>query len=206
MCWIRRISERDVPDHWRACSRKWCSPISLTRTSYSIYLTIPGKHTGLECLLGVYGYALMIYCDFSGYSDMAMGIARWTGFKIPPNFDSPYQSSSSITEFWRRWHISLSSWLRDYLYIPLGGNRKGTVRQYINLATDDADRWLLAWRQLEFYFLGRHARRCAGAGQQGLDWLKKRRGGVTNRFGGYPAENRRYPADLPFCMLLLDLL
>jgi alginate O-acetyltransferase complex protein AlgI len=92
----------------------------------------PSKHTGLECLLGVYGYARVIYCDFSGYSDMALGIARWTGFKIPPNFDSPYQSSS-ITEFWRRWHISLSSWLRDYLYIPLGGNRKGKVRQYINL-------------------------------------------------------------------------
>lgn len=92
----------------------------------------PSKHTGLECLLGVYGYALVIYCDFSGYSDMALGIARWTGFKIPANFDSPYQSSS-ITEFWRRWHISLSSWLRDYLYIPLGGNRKGKVRQYINL-------------------------------------------------------------------------
>ena len=92
----------------------------------------PSKHTGLECLLGVYGYAMVIYCDFSGYSDMALGIARWTGFKIPPNFDSPYQSSS-ITEFWRRWHISLSSWLRDYLYIPLGGNRKGRFRQYINL-------------------------------------------------------------------------
>lgn len=93
----------------------------------------PSKHVGLECLLGVYGYALVIYCDFSGYSDMALGIARWTGFKIPPNFDSPYQSST-ITEFWRRWHISLSSWLRDYLYIPLGGNRKGKVRQYVNLA------------------------------------------------------------------------
>lgn len=92
----------------------------------------PSKHTGLECLIGVYGYAMVIYCDFSGYSDMALGIARWTGFKIPPNFDSPYQSSS-ITEFWRRWHISLSSWLRDYLYIPLGGNRKGKVRQYVNL-------------------------------------------------------------------------
>lgn len=93
----------------------------------------PSRHTGLECLLGVYGYALVIYCDFSGYSDMALGIARWTGFKIPANFNSPYQSSS-ITEFWRRWHISLSSWLRDYIYIPLGGNRKGKVRQYVNLS------------------------------------------------------------------------
>jgi alginate O-acetyltransferase complex protein AlgI len=92
----------------------------------------PSKHTGLECLMGVYGYALVIYCDFSGYSDMAIGIARWCGFKIVANFDSPYKSST-ITEFWRRWHISLSTWLRDYVYIPLGGNRKGKVRRYINL-------------------------------------------------------------------------
>ncbi|WP_346316434.1 MBOAT family protein [Chitinophaga sp. YIM B06452] len=92
----------------------------------------PGRYTGLECLFGVYAYALVIYCDFSGYSDMAIGIARWVGFKLPPNFNKPYQSSS-ITEFWRRWHISLSSWLKDYIYILLGGNRKGTVRQYINL-------------------------------------------------------------------------
>jgi D-alanyl-lipoteichoic acid acyltransferase DltB (MBOAT superfamily) len=94
----------------------------------------PSLHCGLECLFGVYGYALVIYCDFSGYSDIAIGIARWMGFRIPENFDSPYQSTS-ITEFWRRWHISLSSWLRDYLYIPLGGNRKGKFRQYLNLFT-----------------------------------------------------------------------
>lgn len=92
----------------------------------------PSKHIGLECLLAVYGYALVIYCDFSGYSDMAIGIARWCGIYIPPNFNSPYQSSS-ITEFWRRWHISLSTWLRDYLYIPLGGSRLGKVRQFFNL-------------------------------------------------------------------------
>jgi D-alanyl-lipoteichoic acid acyltransferase DltB (MBOAT superfamily) len=93
----------------------------------------PSKHTGLECLLGVYGYALVIYCDFSGYSDVAIGLARWMGFNVNINFNSPYQSAS-ITEFWRRWHISLSSWLRDYLYISLGGNRKGKIRQYVNLA------------------------------------------------------------------------
>lgn len=93
----------------------------------------PLQHTGLECLLAVYGYALVIYCDFSGYSDMAIGMARWMGFAIPANFDSPYQSLS-ITEFWRRWHISLSAWLKDYVYIPLGGNRKGKYRTYINLA------------------------------------------------------------------------
>ncbi len=92
----------------------------------------PTRHSGIECLLGIYGYALVIYCDFSGYSDMAIGMARWMGFSVPVNFDSPYQSTS-ITEFWRRWHISLSSWLRDYLYIPLGGNRKGKIRQYVNL-------------------------------------------------------------------------
>lgn len=91
----------------------------------------PKLYTGLENLFGVYGYALQIYCDFSGYSDMAIGIALLFGFKLCLNFDSPYQSSS-ITEFWRRWHISLSSWLRDYLYISLGGNRKGRLRTYLN--------------------------------------------------------------------------
>ncbi len=91
----------------------------------------PTLYTGLENLFGVYGYAMQIYCDFSGYSDMAIGIALLFGYKLTLNFDSPYQSSS-ITEFWRRWHISLSSWLRDYLYISLGGNRKGRVRTYFN--------------------------------------------------------------------------
>lgn len=92
----------------------------------------PSRHSGIECLLGVYGYAMVIYCDFSGYSDMAIGMAKWMGFTINENFDSPYQSAS-ITEFWRRWHMSLSSWLKDYLYISLGGNRVGRVRQYVNL-------------------------------------------------------------------------
>ncbi|MDR1258888.1 MAG: MBOAT family protein [Tannerellaceae bacterium] len=92
----------------------------------------PLLYTGLENLLGVYGYALQIYCDFSGYSDMAIGIALLLGFRFSLNFDSPYRSAS-ITEFWRRWHISLSSWLKDYLYISLGGNRKGKLRTYINL-------------------------------------------------------------------------
>lgn len=90
----------------------------------------PGRFTGIENLFAVYAYAAVIYCDFSGYSDIALGIARWLGFKIPANFLSPYQSKN-ITEFWRRWHISLSSWLKDYLYIPLGGNRKGSVSTVI---------------------------------------------------------------------------
>lgn len=92
----------------------------------------PLLYSGFECLMGIYGYALQIYCDFSGYSDMAIGLALLMGFKFPKNFDAPYQSAS-ITEFWRRWHISLSSWLRDYLYISLGGNRKGRLRTYLNL-------------------------------------------------------------------------
>lgn len=93
----------------------------------------PSYHTGAECLIALYGYAIVIYCDFSGYSDMAIGMAKWIGFEININFLSPYQSNS-ITEFWKRWHISLSSWLKDYLYIRwLGGNRKGKTRTNINL-------------------------------------------------------------------------
>ena len=92
----------------------------------------PLLYSGFECLAGIYGYALQIYCDFSGYSDMAIGIALLLGFRFPKNFDAPYKSAT-ITEFWRRWHISLSSWLRDYLYISLGGNRKGKLRTYGNL-------------------------------------------------------------------------
>lgn len=91
----------------------------------------PGLYSGLENLLGVYGYALQLYCDFSGYSDMAIGLALWMGFQIPANFRAPYKSDS-ITDFWRRWHISLSSWLRDYLYISLGGNRCSRARMYLN--------------------------------------------------------------------------
>lgn len=92
----------------------------------------PSLYSGVENLAGIYGYALQIYCDFSGYSDMAIGIALLLGFRFPENFNSPY-ISASVTEFWHRWHISLSSWLRDYLYISLGGNRKGKVRTYVNL-------------------------------------------------------------------------
>lgn len=92
----------------------------------------PMSYTAFENLMAVYGYSLQIYCDFSGYSDMAIGLSLLMGFTIPPNFLTPYKSQS-ITEFWRRWHISLSSWLRDYLYISLGGNRKGKIRTYVNL-------------------------------------------------------------------------
>jgi alginate O-acetyltransferase complex protein AlgI len=81
---------------------------------------------------GLCCYTLQIYFDFSGYSDMAIGLGRMLGFRFPENFDLPY-TARSVTEFWRRWHISLSSWFRDYLYIPLGGNRRGAARTYANL-------------------------------------------------------------------------
>lgn len=92
----------------------------------------PNLYSGFSNLMAIYGYSIQIYCDFSGYSDMAIGLAALLGFQLPLNFNSPYKATS-ITDFWRRWHISLSTWLRDYLYISLGGNRKGKVRTYINL-------------------------------------------------------------------------
>ncbi len=92
----------------------------------------PGQYNGFTLLLGVYLFAVQIYCDFSGYTDIARGTSKLIGIDLMENFQSPY-FSSSITEFWRRWHISLSAWLRDYLYIPLGGNRHGTFNTYRNL-------------------------------------------------------------------------
>lgn len=86
---------------------------------------LPNAYTPFENLMAAYGYTIQIYCDFSGYSDMAIGIALLLGFKLPTNFRTPYKSSS-ITEFWRRWHISLSTWLKDFLYISVGGNRNGS--------------------------------------------------------------------------------
>ena len=92
----------------------------------------PVAYDGISIVLAVFSYAMQIYCDFSGYSDMAIGVAKFFGYDLCKNFDLPYFSQNP-TEFWKRWHISLSSLLQDYLYIPLGGNRKGKVRTYINL-------------------------------------------------------------------------
>ena len=92
----------------------------------------PGQHSSLELLFAVYAYAVQIYADFSGYTDIAIGIALLLGFKFPQNFNSPY-TAVSVQDFWRRWHMTLSRWLRDYVYIPLGGNRKGGRRTYVNL-------------------------------------------------------------------------
>jgi D-alanyl-lipoteichoic acid acyltransferase DltB (MBOAT superfamily) len=94
----------------------------------------PITYTGFENLMALYGYSLQVYCDFSGYTDIAIGVALLLGFYLPKNFDSPYKAKS-CGEFWKRWHISLSSWLKDYLYIPMGGNRGGSLFTYFSLAT-----------------------------------------------------------------------
>jgi alginate O-acetyltransferase complex protein AlgI len=92
----------------------------------------PLQYSALECYTALVGYAVQIYCDFSGYTDIAIGSAALLGVRFPQNFAAPYKAHD-IVDFWRRWHISLSSWLRDYLYIPLGGNRRGRARTYLNL-------------------------------------------------------------------------
>lgn len=102
----------------------------LVETAYAADAT----PTGAAVLIATYAFAFQIYCDFSGYTDIARGCAKLMGFEFPLNFDLPY-AARTPSEFWRRWHISLSTWLRDYLYIPLGGNRRGPARVYVNLMT-----------------------------------------------------------------------
>jgi alginate O-acetyltransferase complex protein AlgI len=92
----------------------------------------PASNSSLDLILAMYAYALQIYCDFSAYTDIAIGVANLLGYEFPENFNYPYRAIS-VQDFWRRWHISLSSWLRDYLYIPLGGNRYGTLATYRNI-------------------------------------------------------------------------
>jgi alginate O-acetyltransferase complex protein AlgI len=119
----------------------WIATGLLKKVAISDYLAVnlvdrvfssPLQYSAVETYAGVVGYAFQIYCDFSGYTDIATGSALLLGVRFPPNFNSPYQSQS-LTEFWRRWHISLSTWLRDYLYVPLGGSREGTLKTYRNL-------------------------------------------------------------------------
>jgi alginate O-acetyltransferase complex protein AlgI len=92
----------------------------------------PSAHSALETLVGIYAYSVQIFSDFAGYTFIAIGIALLLGFEFPQNFDDPYRATS-LQDFWRRWHMTLSRWLRDYVYIPLGGNRKGTTMLYRNL-------------------------------------------------------------------------
>ena len=110
----------------------------------------------LTAWIGAIAYTLQLYYDFSGYSDMAIGLGSIFGFKFLENFNYPY-ISKSITEFWRRWHISLSTWFKEYLYIPLGGNRVSKRRNLFNLLWSFSD-GNLAWRKLELCLLGIVAR------------------------------------------------
>ena len=98
-----------------------------------IFALAPAQLTAASAWLGAAAYSVQILFDFSGYSTMAIGLAHLLGFSYPPNFNRPY-TARSLTDFWRRWHISLSSWFRDYVYIPLGGNRRGPLRTWLNLA------------------------------------------------------------------------
>ena len=104
----------------------------LAREVVDPVFAVPQAYSAPDAILAAYAYAAQIFCDFSGYTDMAIGLALLMGFVFPQNFNSPYRATG-FRDFWRRWHMTLSRFLRDYLYIPLGGNRKGTVRTYINL-------------------------------------------------------------------------
>jgi len=164
----------------------------------------------------LYGYSLQIFADFAGYSLIAIGLGALFGYKLPPNFNFPYLSTS-ITEFWRRWHLSLSSWLRDYLYIPLGGNRKGTGRTYFNLflvmflgGLWHGAAWKFAlWGSLHGLFLALERlvarRQGAGRGQRAEGSEEKAEGRVQRAVSGEqmsdsqipPSAYRQPPTDSP---------
>ncbi len=129
---LPQLKQENVVDKDKAFSGLWLIILGLFKKAViadyiaqynDLIFGAPGNYNGFENLMAVYGYALQIFCDFSGYSDMAIGIGRVMGFDLGINFRSPYKSLN-VTEFWKRWHISLSSWLQEYLYIPLGGNRE----------------------------------------------------------------------------------
>ena len=145
--------------------------------------------TWAEAWTGALAYTMQIYFDFSGYSDMALGLSRMIGVRLPLNFDSPYQATS-IIEFWRRWHMTLSRFLRDYLYIPLGGNRRGVARRYANRADHHGAWRTVAWGRV--YLPG------LGAGAWRLFALKSCLEGVARRRceGQLGAQRRRMAADV----------
>ncbi len=156
----------------------------------------PHFFSPLTVASGVVAYSFQIYCDFSGYSDIAIGVSRIIGFDLPENFNMPYLSTS-ITEFWRRWHMTLSKWLRDYLYIPLGGNRRGRLRTYFNLLMT----MLLGglWHGANWTFViwgGLHGLALAGHKL----WIETNHGQLQECRGFLS-----WCGDLYLCMLWLDL-
>lgn len=114
----------------------------------------PNLFSGFENLMALYGYSLQVYADFSGYTDIAIGVAALMGFTLPTNFNSPYKAKSTA-EFWKRWHMSLSNWLKDYLYIPLGGNRGGSIATYLSITGICVFViFISGWLWLAYVFLG----------------------------------------------------
>lgn len=140
-------------------------------------------HSGGETLLAIYGYAAQIYCDFSAYTDIAIGVALLLGFRFPQNFDRPY-AATSLQSFWRRWHMSLSRWLRDYLYIGLGGSRRGRRRTYVNLALTMVLGGL--WHGASWTFVAWGA--VHGGGLAVERWWRERRARRAAEGGGAPTE------------------
>ena len=120
----------------------------------------PTQFSRFDLVMAVYAYAIQIYADFSAYTDIAIGVAALLGYRFPQNFNQPYRALG-IGDFWRRWHMTLSNWLRDYLYISLGGNRHGAADDDAQPDADHAARRPLARRQLDLSHLGRAARRGA---------------------------------------------
>ncbi len=139
---LPQIKERIDPRHVDVGKAFWLISLGLfKKVVIASYLAthaadplfgFPRQHAGVEALFGVYAYAIQIYADFSGYTDIAIGLALLLGIRFPQNFNAPY-SAATLQDFWRRWHMTLSRWLRDYLYIPLGGSRRGRARTYVNI-------------------------------------------------------------------------
>ena len=139
---LPQLAARPVADPDMQARGLWLIGIGLAKkVAIGDYLSLnlvsrvfdsPERYSELECLVAVYAYAIQIYCDFSGYTDVAIGSAYLFGYELPKNFDAPY-TAQDLQDFWHRWHISLSTWLRDYLYVPLGGSRSGTVEDVSKL-------------------------------------------------------------------------
>lgn len=149
----------------------------LARVVVDDVFAAPALHSAPDVLLGVYGYAMQIYCDFSGYTDMAIGVALLLGIALPQNFNAPY-IAVSLQDFWRRWHITLSRFLRDYVYIPLGGNRRGLGRTYFNIVATMFIGGLWHGAGATFAIWGL----LHGAGQAFERWLAERTGKKDQRF------------------------
>ena len=163
---------------------------------------LPRMFSSLEILIAVYAFAVQIYCDFSGYSDIAIGVAQLLGFHLPDNFNSPYRSES-LVEFWRRWHISFSTWLRDYIFFALPSSRRSQVAALLEYAGHLRPGRDLARRVLDLFDLGIAARFWTGGESRGGDAVAAAGKAAPQAPAG---PHRRRGADFPFRLPHLDLL